>query len=83
MKTHGDKSAGLYWRIELYSRLTPAESRIAHGIARGEPLSAIAKANGISIGTARTQLKSVFVKTGTHRQAQLVALLAGTIEQLR
>lgn len=77
MKVHGDKNA------ELYSRLTPAESRIARGIARGEPLAAIAEANGISIGTARTQLKSVFVKTGTHRQAQLVALLAGTIERLR
>lgn len=67
----------------VYSRLTPAEARIALGIARGEALVTIAKAHGISIATARTQLKSVFAKTGTHRQGQLVALLAGTIDPLR
>jgi len=67
----------------VYSKLTPAEARIALGIARGDALAAIAKAHGISIATVRTQLKSVFAKTGTHRQAQLVALLAGTIDRLR
>jgi DNA-binding CsgD family transcriptional regulator len=67
----------------VFSKLTPAEARIALGIARGDALAAIAEAHGISIATARTQLKSVFAKTGTHRQGQLVALLAGTIDRLR
>jgi DNA-binding CsgD family transcriptional regulator len=55
--------------------LTPAETRIALGIARGETLAAIAAAHGISVETARTHLKSVFTKTSTHRQAELAALL--------
>jgi DNA-binding CsgD family transcriptional regulator len=29
----------------------------------------------VSLGTARNQLKSIFVKTETNRQAELVALL--------
>ena len=56
-------------------RLTPAEARIAIGIARGAPLSDIADLHGITVQTARTQLKSVFSKTHTNRQAQLAVLL--------
>jgi len=56
--------------------LTPAEVQIALGIAEGKTLAAIAKMRGVAVSTARGQLKSVFVKTGTHRQAELVALLA-------
>jgi DNA-binding CsgD family transcriptional regulator len=57
--------------------LTPAEVQIALGIAEGRTLAAIAKMRGVAVSTARGQLKSVFAKTGTHRQAELVALLAG------
>jgi DNA-binding CsgD family transcriptional regulator len=56
--------------------LTPAEANLAVQIAQGEPLADIARANHISIATARTQLAHVFAKTRTHRQADLVALLA-------
>jgi DNA-binding CsgD family transcriptional regulator len=56
-------------------KLTPAESRIALGIARGEALADIAHAHGISVNTARTQLRSIFSKTHTHRQAELAVLL--------
>jgi DNA-binding CsgD family transcriptional regulator len=56
-------------------RLTPAEARIALGIARGKPLADIADAHGITVQTARTQLKSVFSKTHTNRQAELAVLL--------
>jgi DNA-binding CsgD family transcriptional regulator len=55
-------------------RLTPAEARIALGIARGEPLSDIADLHGITVQTARTQLKSVFSKTRTNRQTELAVL---------
>lgn len=63
--------------------LTPAEAQIALGIAGGETLAAIAKARGASVSTARTQLKCVFAKTGTHRQAELVALLVGPSAKFR
>ena len=56
-------------------KLTPAEARIAIGIARGKPLADIADIHGITVQTARTQLKSVFFKTRTNRQAQLAVLL--------
>ena len=57
-------------------RLTPAEARIAYGIAHGETLVTIAALHGIAMSTAKTHLQGVFIKTGTHRQAELVALLA-------
>jgi len=57
-------------------QLTPAEARIAFGIARGERLTTIAKAHGIALTTAKTQLHAVFKKTGTHRQAELAVMLA-------
>jgi DNA-binding CsgD family transcriptional regulator len=56
-------------------QLTPAEARIALGIARGKTLANIAQLHGISVQTAKTQLKSVFSKTHTHRQAELAVLM--------
>lgn len=56
--------------------LTPAEARLAQAMAQGTNLKGYADACGITDGTARLQLKSVFAKTDTHRQAELVALLA-------
>ncbi len=56
--------------------LTPAEARLAAGLAGGRDLLAMADEKGVSMATARTQLKSIFTKTGTHRQAELVAFLA-------
>lgn len=58
--------------------LTPAEARVARGICGGETVEMIAAGLGISRETIRTQLRSVFTKTGTHRQADLVRLIAGT-----
>lgn len=55
--------------------LTPAEARVALALARGEDAAAIAAAAGTSPGTVRVQVKAVLGKTGTPRQAALVALL--------
>lgn len=55
---------------------TRAEIRIARGLARGEDPKQIAEREGISIATARAQLKSVMAKSDTHRQSELVAVLA-------
>jgi DNA-binding CsgD family transcriptional regulator len=55
--------------------LTPAEARLAAALVRGDDLNTFASAHKVSVGTARTQMKTILVKTGTHRQAELVALL--------
>ncbi len=52
--------------------LTPAEARLAHALCEGLSLREAAEALCITYGTARTRLKAVFGKTGTHRQAALV-----------
>jgi DNA-binding CsgD family transcriptional regulator len=52
-------------------RVTPSEAKLACVIARG----IAARELKISRETARNQLKSVFAKTDTHRQSELVAQL--------
>ncbi|MGH6856940.1 MAG: helix-turn-helix transcriptional regulator [Methylocella sp.] len=56
-------------------RLTPSEAKLACVIARGASPEIAARELKISRETARNQLKSVFAKTDTHRQSELVALL--------
>lgn len=56
--------------------LTPAECRLAQRLSRGQSLQEISHGLKIGVGTVRMQLKSVFWKTGTRRQAELVALLS-------
>ncbi|HEV7304784.1 helix-turn-helix transcriptional regulator [Ensifer sp.] len=55
--------------------LTPAEIRIASGVAAGLTLKEMSQANGVSYETTRTQLKSVYAKTKVNSQAALVKLL--------
>ena len=56
--------------------LSPAETRLAALIARCLSPKQAADELGVAHETARAVLKSVFAKTGTHRQSELVALLA-------
>jgi DNA-binding CsgD family transcriptional regulator len=56
--------------------LSSAETRLVQRLGRGEDLRAAADAEGITIETARSRLKSVFAKTGVNRQAGLAALVA-------
>lgn len=55
--------------------LTIAEARLTAVLAEGLSLVEAAKRLGIAHNTAKVQLRSVFAKTGVHRQAQLMALL--------
>lgn len=55
--------------------LTPAEARVAIALAQGYSPEDIAARSGIGLGTVRTHVKSALAKTGTKRQAQLVALV--------
>jgi DNA-binding CsgD family transcriptional regulator len=52
--------------------LTPAEARLLEALLQGERLAEYAGRTGISTNTANTQLKQIFAKTGTNRQADLM-----------
>lgn len=54
--------------------LSAAEARLTEHLATGASLDDAAERLGIARETARSQLKAVFAKTGTGRQAELVAL---------
>ncbi len=55
--------------------LTPSEADITAALCRGLNLEDIAHKRGASSATVRSQLKSVFTKTGASRQAELVSLV--------
>jgi DNA-binding CsgD family transcriptional regulator len=57
--------------------LTPADARVARSLASGKTVEDMASDGGVSRNTIRTQLDRVMEKTGCHRQAEVVALLAG------
>lgn len=56
-------------------QFTAAEARLAKALLNGQTLSDFCDQAGISINTARKQLAALFAKTGTNRQAALVAWL--------
>jgi DNA-binding CsgD family transcriptional regulator len=58
--------------------ITPAEARVARGIAAGKTVHDLAVEAGVSAGTIRQHLKSVFSKMGVSRQADLVGILVGS-----
>jgi DNA-binding CsgD family transcriptional regulator len=55
--------------------LTPREAQLAMALAAGRDLMAAADSLEIAYVTARGYLKSIFAKTATRRQAELVALI--------
>ncbi len=65
--------------ISAMFALTPAEGRLAGELARGATLAVAAGNIGITLHTARDRLKSVFAKTHTRRQAELVGLITQNI----
>ena len=65
--------------LQALFHLTPAEARLASALAEGEDLTDYASRIGVSRNTVRAQLSRVFEKTGTNRQAELVATIWRTI----
>lgn len=55
--------------------LSEAEARFCVILANGDSIDRAAEMLGIARETARHRLKSIFAKTDTHRQGELVALL--------
>ncbi len=52
--------------------LTRSEARVVVHLFQGTSLKSAAEALGVKYETVRSYLKSAFLKTGTHRQAELV-----------
>jgi DNA-binding CsgD family transcriptional regulator len=61
--------------LRCHFDLTPAEARLALHLVAGETLRSAAVKLSIAYETVRTQLKNIFNKTGTHRQAELVLVI--------
>jgi DNA-binding CsgD family transcriptional regulator len=62
--------------------LTPAEARLTMILLQGLTLKEAAEQLAVARNTVHSQLASVFSKTGTRRQSELVKLLSG-VAQLR
>jgi DNA-binding CsgD family transcriptional regulator len=58
-------------------QLTPAELRVLFCVVEISGLAEVADVLGLSEATVRTHLRHIFEKTETHRQADLVKLVAG------
>ncbi len=56
-------------------RLSPGEARLARALAAGESLDGYAQDSGVKLATVKSQLRSIFSKTDTDRQAALVGLV--------
>lgn len=80
----GDPEAGQVFTPDVMQslyELTPAESELVVLLADGKCLKDAADLRGVTLNTVRSQLKQVFAKTDTNRQAQLIRLvLTGTSE---
>lgn len=67
---------GVEERARAAFGLTAAESRLCGLLASGKDIASAAMSLKITYGTARSQLKSILAKTDTHRQGELMLLLA-------
>lgn len=63
--------------------LTQAEARLCGQLLAGANLGEAAARLGVSRNTVRTQLRQIFAKTGTHRQAALMRLIGGVAGRQR
>lgn len=60
--------------IALALGLANCEARVVHGLIEGGNIEDAARLARVSVSTARSYIKNVFVKTGVSRQAELVRL---------
>jgi DNA-binding CsgD family transcriptional regulator/PAS domain-containing protein len=69
------KAPSLAETLHALFRLTHAEVRLATVLLEGKSLSEAAQTNEVGKETVRSQLKSIFLKTGARRQSELISLL--------
>jgi DNA-binding CsgD family transcriptional regulator len=71
-----DRQPAVQWQVFAQQfQLTAAELRLCVAWANGLTLREYSEKFHVSLHTARSQLKSIFDKTGTHRQIQLLRLV--------
>jgi DNA-binding CsgD family transcriptional regulator/PAS domain-containing protein len=59
--------------------LSPAESRLAAALCRGQTVEDYARNAGVTVGTARFQLKQVLAKTHVTRQSDLIRKVCSSV----
>lgn len=64
--------AGVCDRLRRLFGLTQAEAQITAQLASGCSVECIADERGVSVDTVRAQMRSIFQKTGLHRQGELI-----------
>jgi DNA-binding CsgD family transcriptional regulator len=67
-------------KLKALFALTSAEWRVALALYKGESLQGISATHNISVNTLRVQLASVYTKTRTHRQIELVAAFRNALD---
>jgi DNA-binding CsgD family transcriptional regulator/PAS domain-containing protein len=77
-----DASVQLEPVCRLY-RLTPVEASLAAKLVAGYSLQESAEAIRVKEQTARSYLKQIFLKTGTHRQAELMRVMLSSVIPLQ
>ena len=75
----GAVAACLGERLRHAYGATRAEAMLAEGLMRGLTLEEIAEQRKVGRETIRTQLRSLFQRTETRRQSELIILLAGMV----
>jgi len=70
-------------RLAALYGLSPGEARLAVALAGGRTLDEAAADFGVRPASVRTQLRRAMGKTGTHRQAELIALVLKGLGGLR
>jgi DNA-binding CsgD family transcriptional regulator len=64
-------------------QLTSAEAELVQLLSQGFSLDEASQQRGVTINTARSQLKQVFSKTDTRRQGELMRLVLTGVASMR
>lgn len=73
----GEREPEYAWDVlkALYG-LTRKETNLVNGLLKGQSIEEYCETNFVTTNTARTHLKSIYRKTGTNRQSELVRLFS-------
>jgi DNA-binding CsgD family transcriptional regulator len=75
---HVRKTTAIQMFVSSYE-LTRSEAELAHALTLGASLDDVANRRGVSRNTVKAQLHSIFAKTETNRQSELVSLLLRSV----